>query len=470
MFGDMLAERRRQLGFSISQASRVLRLREDVIIAFEEGDFERMPKSGYAQGMLSSYARYLGLDANMVVEAYVQDFERYKREGRRRAAGSRRGPDGLPQQTHVQPHMPKRGLLPTSGGLAGDMGSFATTRVRTRGSSGSVEHEDSLADYTQVRPYTDLSQNANPNRQRYGTGVDARQLSDDVRYQRSSSGRIDTSYGTPQDSSRRNTSQRRNPSRGRSGSSSRGSNGRGGQRQKRRRTTRRGIVPPQVVLAIGIVVVVGIALLLVLSIGSCVRHEPSSSHIIPVASSEEATTTKDTSSTKSESSTKTKKTETTSSTNTKSTTTTTTTGSKDKSKVQEEQSPDTNVAVSVTDGSVTWLEIECDGSSKVAETITGPWHKTYTVKESITIQAGDTSAVSVVQDGQQVQFESMASGLGTIRIDVPIAQTSETAKKTQDSEDESESTTGYTSDYDEYDQTNDNGQSYYEESYDYDQY
>ena len=53
-FSEMLVTRRRQLGLSISQASQVLRLKEQVLIAFEEGDFDHIPKSGYAQGMLSS--------------------------------------------------------------------------------------------------------------------------------------------------------------------------------------------------------------------------------------------------------------------------------------------------------------------------------------------------------------------------------------------------------------------------------
>ena len=47
-FSEMLVNRRRQLGLSVKQASSVLRLKEEVLIAFEEGDFEAMPKSGYA--------------------------------------------------------------------------------------------------------------------------------------------------------------------------------------------------------------------------------------------------------------------------------------------------------------------------------------------------------------------------------------------------------------------------------------
>ena len=62
-FSEMLLDRRRQLGHHGGpRASQVLKLKEQVRIAFEEGDFDNIPQSGYAQGMLSSYARYLGLN------------------------------------------------------------------------------------------------------------------------------------------------------------------------------------------------------------------------------------------------------------------------------------------------------------------------------------------------------------------------------------------------------------------------
>ena len=70
-FSEMLFDRRRQLGLSIAQASHVLRLKPQVLQAFEEGDFPSIPKSGYAQGMLSSYARYLGLNTRCLL--YTSD-------------------------------------------------------------------------------------------------------------------------------------------------------------------------------------------------------------------------------------------------------------------------------------------------------------------------------------------------------------------------------------------------------------
>lgn len=137
-FSEMLAGRRRELGLSIEQASRILRLREDVLVAFEEGDFDRMPQSGYAQGMLSSYARYLGLNAREVVDLFQEELYEHvngtsshelRRRTRETQAGrGMRGYDvvneaGSRPKAYVEYH----GLLPTSGGPAGDMGNFATT-------------------------------------------------------------------------------------------------------------------------------------------------------------------------------------------------------------------------------------------------------------------------------------------------------------------------------------------------------
>ena len=61
-FGDMLLERRRQMGASIQQVSNIVKIRPQIIEYFETENFAAMPPRGYAQGMISSYARYLGLN------------------------------------------------------------------------------------------------------------------------------------------------------------------------------------------------------------------------------------------------------------------------------------------------------------------------------------------------------------------------------------------------------------------------
>lgn len=76
-YADILAQRRAQLGLTIPQAASVLRLRESVLEAFEAGNFEKLPPLGYAQGMVASYARYLGLNPARIVELYEHEHSDY---------------------------------------------------------------------------------------------------------------------------------------------------------------------------------------------------------------------------------------------------------------------------------------------------------------------------------------------------------------------------------------------------------
>ncbi len=435
-FSEMLSERRRELGYSIRQASRVLRLREDVLIAFEEGDFEQMPKSGYAQGMLSSYARYLGLDANEVVEAYASDYEAYKRDMRRhggtRSSGSRSssGRRGSSQVSVTkQPYVGSRGLLPTSGGLAGDMGSFATTRVHARAAAsyedGDIDNgEDIDQNRAEMRPYTRSvpssarrayrQTNERTRRDIEMLGVDG--YDDDLRLGRDARPYEAASTRSGRRSSRNIANSQRPRVRGSQGQANRGRrNGRGGSRGGRGGSPLFSVTS-HAGLIIAIVAVLAISLIIVLSVGSCVRQGTSSSKTVPVSAASSSSSSSAHSNSSSSTQGSSSKKESSGSGSSSSSSSAATNGSSSSSSSASDSTKETSVSVSVADGAVTWLEVECDGKSDVAETITGPWQKTYTVEESLSVQAGDTSSVSVVQNGKQVQFESMASGIGSIRI------------------------------------------------------
>ena len=437
VFSDMLLVRRRELGYSIRQASRVLRLREDVLTAFEEGNFEQMPKSGYAQGMLSSYARYLGLDAGEVVRAFTRDLDRYNREMRHHRREADRHIVGIsggrPTGENVgQPYVRSRGLLPTSGGKAGDLGSFSTTRVRPRGFGDSDRDADD--DYVgenlahtgyevefQTRPYT--ARTPRVTSRTSSSSWDATQIrtqpvgmfdyNDDLRLgndaQRFESASTDVGRRSSRhisDASRPRIQRRGEDPRGRTSDRGRGRTGsRGGM----------GGLPfaGGNVLVIGaIVAVVVITVVIVLSVSSCVS-QGTEGRTVPVSAAIEAEQNNEA-------------------------------GQADNAPAQdanataEQPAPEqpqpadpaagtaamsntgvTSVSVSVADGAVTWLEVTCDGVSDVAATVTGPWQRTYTVWESLTVHANDTTAVSVVQNGSQVQFDSIASGIGTLRVEGP---------------------------------------------------
>lgn len=80
-FGEMLLDRRRELGLSIQQVANVIKIRPQIIEFFETGNFASMPPRGYAQGMIASYARYLGLNPREVVNAYFDELYVYERGG-----------------------------------------------------------------------------------------------------------------------------------------------------------------------------------------------------------------------------------------------------------------------------------------------------------------------------------------------------------------------------------------------------
>ena len=77
---------------------------------------------------------------------------------------------------------------------------------------------------------------------------------------------------------------------------------------------------------------------------------------------------------------------------------------------------ETVVEVSIASGEYSWLEIVCDGTSVVADDLTGPWSQSFTVYDSISISAGDRTAVTVTENGERVEFSKTASGLGSVTI------------------------------------------------------
>ncbi len=94
-FSEILYTRRQELGVTITQAARVLKIKEQMLAALEEGDFRHIPKSGYAQAMLSSYASYLGLNPRAIVDQYAKDIRQSSspneepNQGRRKKTASR---------------------------------------------------------------------------------------------------------------------------------------------------------------------------------------------------------------------------------------------------------------------------------------------------------------------------------------------------------------------------------------------
>lgn len=478
-FSDMLSSRRRQLGLSLEQASRILRLREDVLVAFEEGDFERMPQSGYAQGMLSSYARYLGLDPRQITDLFQDELSAYVDE--RSGGGPRRGRAGAGDlSSRPKAYVEYHGLLPTSGGPAGDMGAFATTTpVRSRrplplaGSGPSAAEAYASQGYgpeaqgRQRRPYNTQRRrpeaeerpvNSRAERQRrrgsqqrmrgeamgagaqdYGYRGDARdgyyrrddvstrsirprEYTDDMRYDEQASPYERASTISGRRSSRNIANMERPNVRRRSGSDyAPGPSRRGGQqrgasgRSRRQPSGAAGFFADQqrAIFAIILVLAVVLTAILVFSVSSCVNSKGASSDqgkavtVNSVDQSSQGSSSGSASSSQSSSSQTTGQ-----STSAQGGSATSSTGD---SASTSTYTP-TVVKVSVASGAYTWLEITNDGVSAVAESVTGPWEQEFTVTDSLTVQAGDPSSVTVTNNGKSVAFTSKASGLGSLSV------------------------------------------------------
>lgn len=86
--GDLLREKRKQLGIDIKQVSEDTKIRSEYLLALESGNFDKFPASVYAKGFLKKYAKYLGINAERVTAMY-------RRETKNKDKGNIRNTDFL---------------------------------------------------------------------------------------------------------------------------------------------------------------------------------------------------------------------------------------------------------------------------------------------------------------------------------------------------------------------------------------
>ena len=92
--GTTLRAARRRLGRSLADAAASTRIRESYLAALEEEDFGVLGGDVYARGFLRSYARYLELDPEPLLDTYREEHERP------------RDPTGLPPGAALDPMLP----------------------------------------------------------------------------------------------------------------------------------------------------------------------------------------------------------------------------------------------------------------------------------------------------------------------------------------------------------------------------
>ncbi|PRY65080.1 cytoskeleton protein RodZ [Vreelandella songnenensis] len=72
--GELLSRQREQLGVPLSDAARALNLRPAVVEGLEQDRYDEIPVTAYRRGYLRAYAKYLGLDDRLVLDAYQERF------------------------------------------------------------------------------------------------------------------------------------------------------------------------------------------------------------------------------------------------------------------------------------------------------------------------------------------------------------------------------------------------------------
>lgn len=473
-FAELLASRRHQLRLSIPQAARVLRMRESVLEAFEVGDFDHLPALGYAQGMVASYARYLGLDPRRITELYEREHAEYV------AGVTGRAPTGLarladepghdgPASAASQARSTTTGLAlaRTSGsGYGAPSGYSAQGAYNPRGSYGSSysssygssadrryttrnpnEYDDRARrqqagrarrardaygdDYQRGRGAASGTSRARSSRtgSRYGDDiqtrrVDSGQYRDDLRFGSDARPYRPSSTRAGREGSRnisapvRPNVRRQSPNRDRN----RDPRNRG-RRNEPQRSGIAGVIdsiasdPRRAAVVLSALLVVLLVVILTFSIRSCASSKVDNSkvNVVTAVTSEAASTSATTTSAAEQQA-------------------LSEAAAKKAASAAAAATQETKVTVSVADGATTWVEITCDGEQKVAESITGSWSQEYSPKKSLEIRVGDPSVVTVEKNGERQTFSGKSAGTSTLTIEGTDPEAATTASTTSSSD------------------------------------
>ena len=485
-FGEMLRERRRSLGLSIQQVANTIKMRPQIIEYFETSNFSAMPPRGYAQGMISSYARYLGLNPRDVVNSYLDELYVFERTGNGEA-GHHQDPASF---VSARSDSSNGRFMIVDGGASPSPSRFGQRPPQAGYVSDSTTGHSSLrVSSNPRRRQALLAGRSADTSNRYGDGGDpsvttpmrrtssmrspeTRALPAGSRDSRGSrSARPDGSRARGQQrSSAQQRSGRRNgtpPNRyGQGGYRSRGGqpasrrgdiqSRRGGNQNRRSNGYGRGssrnsgfpslLSNPRIFFG-GIAVIL---VLLIILIVSLVRGCSSSAS--QQSTAETQTTTSSTTSSKSSSTSKSSSdddddgadtnfdssstdnadTSDSSDASTDSPTDGTDSTADDTAAATTTVTEATTIKVSLAKGKTSWIEVKVDGVSQYADTPVGPYEAEYTPSKSIEITVDNPSDVTVTNNGSKVRWDSKTSGVGRVAITVPQATTSSSSSEPSD--------------------------------------
>jgi hypothetical protein len=83
-----LAEARRRRGLSLEQVHVQLRISPAILESLEAADFYHMPLKGHARNMVSSYARFLGLDSQDLTKQFLSEYHDFENREARKSSSA----------------------------------------------------------------------------------------------------------------------------------------------------------------------------------------------------------------------------------------------------------------------------------------------------------------------------------------------------------------------------------------------
>lgn len=412
-FGEMLLERRRQMGASIQQVANVIKIRPQIIEYFETENFAAMPPRGYSQGIIASYARFLGLNPREVVDAYFDALHEYERNGSGGRAG--RFQDAAADANLRSSNAAGRYMM---------VNSVPASRYGQRPPQAGYVSEFSSAhepvSASRLRPVNTADSPRRPSQGGYDSTLRSRTRRSDgypasnqrdprAHASRSQGGRPYRDPRGPRGTYPDQRPVRRAPG----GQPPRGGAGRG-------QAPRGGSRPPQqgpdmkflAIMALGILIL--IALVMVLLRGCAPKPEAAGS-----ASSTPSAQKADSKDTSEDS---TDVDEGTDSSTDKGDDADEPSSSKDKAdkSSKDEEPKETIVKVKLKEkGAVAWIEVKLDGKIVLGKQVVGPFEEEFKVETQIDITTNTPSAVAIYKNGDKVRYDTKVSGVGKVSILAP---------------------------------------------------
>lgn len=74
--GDTLKQKRKERNLSLKEVANATSIRLNYLQAIEEGNFNQLISTVYAQGFIRQYATYLGEDGDAIIRQYSEMFTR----------------------------------------------------------------------------------------------------------------------------------------------------------------------------------------------------------------------------------------------------------------------------------------------------------------------------------------------------------------------------------------------------------